>query len=115
MGLSREQDLSRQATTSGSSVAKQLLLSLRSPLSICQLVGDLLDSVNEECSNSPLTSLEETLWDVRQMKANPHTFLYDRPCPRQAVADTCLFGDTDTQLIGREREKNALMTAKNNV
>ena len=109
--------------TNGGSVSKMannLLLHLGMPLSICRLVGDLLDAGNEQCPSTALTSVEEALWDLTCMKNNPQSFLFDRTCPQKALDDSHLFGSTDYQrdendLFGRELEIDKLMQAKKKV
>ena len=98
---------------SESETTKQLLLSLGMPVSICQLVSDLSDSGNAR-STSALTSLGDAVWDLTLMKSCPQAYLFDRSAP-QALADSCLFGDAETHLFGREGVMGALMNAKNNV
>lgn len=102
------------ADDSPASAARDLLLSSGMPLSICQLVGDLLDSENNPTSDA-VALVAEALGDLTQMKTTPHKFLFDRTCPKRALDDTCLFGRTDAHFIGREGETRALMTAMNNV
>eukprot|EP00571_Detonula_confervacea_P000242 CAMPEP_0172329034 /NCGR_PEP_ID=MMETSP1058-20130122/60666_1 /TAXON_ID=83371 /ORGANISM="Detonula confervacea, Strain CCMP 353" /LENGTH=478 /DNA_ID=CAMNT_0013046179 /DNA_START=136 /DNA_END=1569 /DNA_ORIENTATION=+ len=111
----------RQATvptscdSTSSATANNLLLQLGMPLSIRQLVCDLLDAVNESSSNLALTSVKVASWDLTQMKTSPESFLFDRTCPKKALDDTCLFGNTDEHLFGRKEEMRALMMARNNV
>jgi len=133
-----EKKLRLQATLSVA--AKKLTQELGMPLSICQLVVDLIDANNDSftnsemesldlsdalndifgadndsCPNVRLTSVEETLWDLTQMETQPQLFLFDRTCPRTALSDTCLFGGTDKHLIGRGREMRVFINAKKNV
>ncbi|KAL7526338.1 hypothetical protein ACHAXR_003613 [Thalassiosira sp. AJA248-18] len=49
------------------------------------------------------------------MRNNPKTFLFDRVCPKKALDDTCLFGNRDGRLFGREKELEALMAVKNSI
>ncbi|KAL7532173.1 hypothetical protein ACHAXR_005679, partial [Thalassiosira sp. AJA248-18] len=95
-----------------SATEKSLLLDLGTPLSICRLVCDLLDAVNEPPSNSAQITVDQALWDLTNMKNNPQTFLFDRTCPKKALDDTCLFNPKDGHLFGREKEMEALMGVK---
>jgi len=113
----------RQATMSpsgglliSSATARKLLLELGMPLSICQLVCDLLDAGNESSSHQvSRTLVSDVYWDLTQMKTRTESFLFDRTCPLKAMADTCLFERTDTQLFGRDEEMKALMMTRKNV
>ena len=95
-----------------STMANNLLVLSGMPLSICQLVCDLLEAGNEASSNSEFTSLEdilddgnescssfalasveEALGDLSHMKTIPQMFcLFDHKCPKKALNDTYLFG-----------------------
>ena len=113
--------------------ARNILISSGMPLSVCQLVGDLLEASGGEPvrafsslsledmleadtrpRRSAIGSFQEALQDLSQMKAYPTKFLFDRTCPQQALEDACLF-TTDVQLIGREREMSALAISKSNI
>eukprot|EP00571_Detonula_confervacea_P007852 CAMPEP_0172328136 /NCGR_PEP_ID=MMETSP1058-20130122/60192_1 /TAXON_ID=83371 /ORGANISM="Detonula confervacea, Strain CCMP 353" /LENGTH=1251 /DNA_ID=CAMNT_0013045237 /DNA_START=1035 /DNA_END=4787 /DNA_ORIENTATION=- len=98
-----------------STTANNVLLELGMPLSIRQLVCDLLDAGNQQSSNLALTLVQEAFWDLTQMNASPLSFLSDRTCPKKALDDTCLFGNTDKHLYGRDEEMEVLMMARNNV
>lgn len=106
--------------------ASNLLRDVGMPTSICNLVRDLLAAPNNyeqeysdeydgnEFDNNimmPLRSLEECLWELTQMKSNPKCFLYDRTCPKQALDDTGLYGNSGNQnlLFGREKEMKSLL------
>jgi len=78
-------------------VSANSLSSLGMPLSICQLVCDLLVAIDEPCPDLALTSLEQALWDLTQMKNYPQSFLFDRTCPLKALIDTCLFVNTSVK------------------
>lgn len=101
-------------TSSGSiaDVAEGLLLGRGMPLSIRRLVCDLLDAINEPCPQHAITSLEETLVDLTQMRDHPGLFLFDRTCPQKALDDTGLFANVEHHLVGRELEIRALERAK---
>lgn len=122
------------ARDSMSTQAKNFLLSLGIPLSICQLVCDLLDpgegsrstsalksledildDKDKTCMASAVTSVDEVMWDLMQMKASPQTFLFDRSCPQRALEDACIMNNTHDHLVGRESEMSVLMTVKNQV
>ncbi|NCF55214.1 MAG: AAA family ATPase, partial [Planctomycetia bacterium] len=116
--------------------AAENLLMLGMPLSICRLVGDLLDAEVKEPAQAfsalsledalgadgtrpkkcAIRSIHEALQDLEQMRTFPEKFLFDRACPQDAMDDTCLFtASTDVQLIGRERESLVLMTSMNKI
>ena len=98
-----------------SSKAKDLLLELGMPLSIRQLIGDLLDAANNPCPKSALTSLDEAEWDLSQMKSIPGYFLFDQTYP-QALEATGLFGGPNSNhLFGREKEMKLLLDAKKKI
>mmetsp|Transcript_12564 Transcript_12564/g.27248 ORF Transcript_12564/g.27248 Transcript_12564/m.27248 type:complete len:1558 (+) Transcript_12564:111-4784(+) len=99
-----------------SAMANSILLEVGMPISICRLVCDLLDAINEPCPGSALTSMEEVLWGLTQMKDDPEHFLFDCLCPQKALDDTCLFHGIDRDyLFGREKELAILMNAKKNI
>ena len=80
------------------------------PLSICRLVSDLLDAVDESELRpySAMTTLDEAKSDLILMKEYPNSFLFDRTCPAKALDDANIFHSVDTYLYGRENEKNVL-------
>lgn len=103
------------ANSSKSTMATNILREVGMPVSICQLISDLIDAKVEPCPNSAQTSIDEVLWDLTQMKENPNSFLFDRTCPQQALDETLLFGNADDHMFGREKEIKALMDAKDKV
>ena len=114
----RKRQLTLQADTGPqSSVGKNILLDMGVPLSVCQLICDLINAEENGSSSDdtsePLTSVKGALWDLTLMKAKPQLYLFDRTCPRQALEDTCLFGNASEHLFGREKEYNTLINAKN--
>ena len=84
------------------------------PVSISQLVCDLLDAENEQRVNMKL-SLDEILLDLNQMRDDPVLFLFDRTCPQMVLDDTFLFGSTDKHLFGREGELVILTDSANSI
>lgn len=105
----------RQATTSSSSSsqikspsvqAKEFILNYGLPLSIGQLISDLL---NTESQGSPLCLLNEVEYDLMQMKKFPQSFLFDRTCSDVAYRDMNIHNNTkDMQLYGRDLELHVL-------
>lgn len=81
------------------------------PMSVCQLVSDLLENKrgNEYFSDSALRSVEEASFDLMRMKNQPQRFLHDENCPTKALEKTALFGQAGVEMYGREDEMNAIM------
>lgn len=109
-------ELSRTRTDPISSAAERLLLSLDTPLSICRLICDLLDSISVP-PNTAITSLDDALDELNQIRFNPEKYLVDCACPTKALEETRLFsaGNAEVELFGRERELDVLMNAKQNI
>ncbi|KAL7550568.1 hypothetical protein ACHAWF_013807 [Thalassiosira exigua] len=84
------------------------------PMSVCQLVSDLLDAEegNPYEPNTALLTLEEARCDLFRMKQRPDRFLHDFLNPRAAWEGTALFGPNEGELYGREREMEILMERK---
>lgn len=78
----------RRNVPSISVMVNSLLLEVGMPMSVRRLVCDLLDAINEPCPDSALSSLDEVLWDLTQMKSDPTHHLFDRTCPQTALEDT---------------------------
>jgi len=79
--------------------AKEFLADMSLPLSICQLVGDLLEAKNDEfVSDTVVSSPAVAEFDLMRMKAYPESFLYDRTDPKKALDDTGIFSTVDTEL-----------------
>ena len=97
-----------------SSMVNGLLLQMGMPMSIRQLVCDLLTAIDESCHDSAFSSLEEVLWDLSQMRTDPQHYLFDRLCPQKALDDMGLLHSVDRQIFGREKELDTLMEAKKN-
>ena len=97
--------------------AKRHLRSIDLPLSICQLVSDLLEAEegNEYIPDTALTSLEEARLDLTRMRENPQCFLFDQKCPRQALEHASLYNSNDDKLYGREQEMRLLTDAAGRV
>ena len=98
--------------------AEKLLFDMGTPTSICRLVCDLLDTINDEPSSpnsAAHITLEQGLCDLTQMKNHPQLFLFDRTSPEKALDDTCLFDNNDEQLFGRVREIKALKEFKESI
>ena len=108
--LSLERNTVSHTTQSISIRAYNLLRDLAMPLSICRLVSDLLDAVDESELRpySAMTTLDEAKSDLILMKEYPNSFLFDRTCPAKALDDANIFHSVDTYLYGRENEKNVL-------
>lgn len=94
-----------------SNKANEYLQKQALPLSICQLVSDLLDAEegNPYVPDTALLSLEEAKHDLMQMNAYPQRFLYDHFSPKEALDKTCLFTQIDGKLYGRGNELGTLM------
>ena len=100
--------------------AKALLSNLNMPNSICRLVCDLLDSQTEGTSltfTTAITTLQEAIYDMNQMKLHPKSFLFDRTSAESALQDTALFSNSEgqTTLFGREGEIDVLLKAKRRI
>mmetsp|Transcript_3115 Transcript_3115/g.6866 ORF Transcript_3115/g.6866 Transcript_3115/m.6866 type:complete len:581 (+) Transcript_3115:107-1849(+) len=102
---------------SNSLKAKSYLEGKSVPLSICQLVSDLLEAEegNRCITSTALLSLDDVKHDLMNMKVHPQRFLHDRTCPRQALENTALFSQVDCELFGREQEMMVLMNAATRV
>ena len=98
---------------SKSSRAKVILDNVGIPKSICRLVCDLLDAGDGQslATRTAITSLQEVLLDLKQMKDDPEHFLIDRTDPQKALDDACVFVGTDKHLFGRENELGILMNS----
>jgi len=104
----------RRDGSAASKAANTLLLDVGMPLSICRLVGDLLNATTSN-EMEPCCTLEEALWDLSYMKTSPNLYLFDRTCPQQALEDACLFRGNGRHLFGRKNEMRALFAAKNKI
>ena len=98
-----------------SAVALSLQLDLGMPVAIVSLVRDLLMAVGEHRPESAFRTLDEVLTDLTLMKEDPEHYLFDRTCPQRALDDTGLFTAASSRLFGREKEIEALMTAKKKI
>lgn len=97
-----------------SSKATFFLQEQGAPISICQLVSDLLenDEGNVYISDTALSSLDEVRSDLKRMHSHPHRFLYDKTCPNEALHHTGLFNNIDGERVyGREKEICDIMGA----
>jgi len=81
------------------------------PLSICQLVTDLLQAErgNSFRSDTALLSLEEAIFDLKQMATHSQRYLQNGTCLRTTCEKTSLFNQVGDELHGREEEMSALM------
>lgn len=100
------------SSPSNSSKAKAYLQEQGVPQSVCRLLHDLLEAKrgNPYVSNTALLSLEEALFDLRQMKLYPDRFLHECACPRKALELTSLLGQAEGELHGREEEMKILLS-----
>eukprot|EP00581_Thalassiosira_minuscula_P011562 CAMPEP_0183712844 /NCGR_PEP_ID=MMETSP0737-20130205/7898_1 /TAXON_ID=385413 /ORGANISM="Thalassiosira miniscula, Strain CCMP1093" /LENGTH=747 /DNA_ID=CAMNT_0025941561 /DNA_START=68 /DNA_END=2308 /DNA_ORIENTATION=+ len=92
-----------------------LLIEVGMPLSIRQLVCDLLGNVDELRPETALASMEEMLCDLNRMKKDPQHFLFDRTCPQKALDYTSFFANTEKHLYGRKREIDILTRTKQDI
>jgi len=97
--------------------AKAILQERGLPLSICQLISDLLEAENgnQFISDKTLLSLKETKFDLMRMITHPGRFLHDHTCPTKAYDRTALFSQMNGELYGREKELSALMDTASRV
>lgn len=94
--------------------AKSLLQAQGLPLSICQLVCDLLEAElgNPFLPDTALLSLEELNLELMLMISNPQRYLFDlTSCPRLALQYTGLFNQevNNGEFYGRAQEMTQLM------
>jgi len=91
--------------------AKVFLVEQGLPLSICRIVSDLLqaEESNRFVSKTALLSLEDTQFDLLQMRTHPARFYRDNTSPQMALDHTSLFGRSNGKLHGREEETNILI------
>eukprot|EP00581_Thalassiosira_minuscula_P001914 CAMPEP_0183748936 /NCGR_PEP_ID=MMETSP0737-20130205/68026_1 /TAXON_ID=385413 /ORGANISM="Thalassiosira miniscula, Strain CCMP1093" /LENGTH=1365 /DNA_ID=CAMNT_0025984679 /DNA_START=116 /DNA_END=4210 /DNA_ORIENTATION=+ len=91
--------------------SKAILQEQGLPFSICHLISDLLEaySGNAFVPDTALLHLDEVRRDLNFMKTDPQRFLFDQTSPLLALSRTELFNQTDTELIGREKEIGTLM------
>eukprot|EP00581_Thalassiosira_minuscula_P014649 CAMPEP_0183717158 /NCGR_PEP_ID=MMETSP0737-20130205/10846_1 /TAXON_ID=385413 /ORGANISM="Thalassiosira miniscula, Strain CCMP1093" /LENGTH=1487 /DNA_ID=CAMNT_0025946545 /DNA_START=29 /DNA_END=4489 /DNA_ORIENTATION=+ len=110
----RRQRMSVELDGTFPSMVNALLLQEGMPISICQLVCDLLNAITVPSLDTALTSLEDLAEDLSLMNSHPQRFLFDRTSPEKALEDSCLYRSMDRHLFGRETELGILMDAKKN-
>ncbi len=91
--------------------AKTFLEERGLPWSICQIVSDLLqvEEGNPFVTSTAFLSLEDAQFDLLQMRMHPTRFLHDNTCPQTELELMSLFGQSNKQLYGRDKEMNILM------
>lgn len=98
-GVYRQTKASR--TQEGTVLAK-LLESDAFPVSICQLLSDMIDIGPGGKANDPFKSFDDVVYDLEQMRTFPYVFLQDYPNhPGRAVCSPPIFG---RQYYGRGKE-----------